>query len=162
MIAALKFLHLGGLSIWCAALIALPIFLQTHGRTKDQSDYDRFRYITHIGYIAIATPAALLTIAAGTAIIFAAGIFTPWLVVKLGLVAGMVLIHVWIGHLVQTAGEKRKSRFAIPPAACLWAAGPLMLAVIALVLWKPDLGFVSEWLPDQLLVPRGAPSGDPS
>ena len=156
MIVVLKFLHLGGLSLWCAALIALPVFLQTHGRTTDQSDYDRFRLVTHIGYIAIATPAALLTIAAGTGLVFAAGVFTPWLVVKLGLVAGMVLVHVWIGHLVQIAGEKRKSRFAIPPVAGLWAAGPLILGVLGIVLWKPDLGFVLDWLPDHLLVARGA------
>lgn len=162
MIAALKFIHIAGLTLWCAALMALPVLLHTLGRARGQVGYDRFRLVTHLSYIALATPAALVTIAAGSGLIFAAGVFTPWLALKLALVSGMVLMHVWFGHLVQISGERRRSRFALPFMGGLVVVIGLILAVLAVVLTKPDLGFVRDWIPDQLLVPRAGSSDAPS
>src|SRR5690606_24179974 len=81
MIAALKFIHIAGLAGWCAALIALPLLMHAHGRAGNQRQYARFRLVTHIGYIGFATPAALITIIAGTGLIFAAQVLTPGLLV---------------------------------------------------------------------------------
>lgn len=156
MIAALKFLHVAGLGLWCAALLALPILMQSLGKTTGQIAFDRFRLVTHVTYIAVATPAALLTIGAGSGLIFAAQVFTPWLVVKLALVSGMVMMHIWFGHLVQISGEECKSRFALPPIAGLGVVIALIIAVLFVVLSKPDLGFVRDWIPVYLLAPRGA------
>ncbi|RRH72770.1 CopD family protein [Falsigemmobacter faecalis] len=157
MIAALKFLHIAGLICWCAALIALPLLLQGHGAARGQRQYDRFRLLTHIGYIGFATPAALVTVAAGTALIFAAGIFEPWLIIKLGFVAAMVMIHIWFGHMIQRSGEERRSRWRAAPLAGLVVVMPLMAVVLGLVLLKPAPGPFRDLIPAQFLSPRVSP-----
>lgn len=158
MIAALKFIHVAALACWCASLIALPLLMRAHGGAMSQRQYARFRLITHIGYIGIATPAALVTIMAGTGLIFAAQVFAPWLLAKLAFVAAMVMVHVWVGHLIQRSGEERRSQWRGAPLAGLVIVLPLMAAVLALVLAKPDLAPIRALIPDQLLSPRGGPS----
>jgi len=159
MIAALKFLHIVGLVSWCAALIALPLLLHAHGGARGQRQYDRFRLLTHIGYIGFATPAALLTVGAGTALIFAAGVFEPWLILKLGFVAAMVMVHIWFGHLIQRSGEERRSRWRGGPLTGLMLALPLMGFVLAVVLVKPETAVFRDLIPAQLLSPRLSASG---
>jgi putative membrane protein len=156
MIAALKFLHVAGLICWCAALIALPLLLHGRGGVRRQGPYDRYRLLTHIGYIGFATPAALLTVAAGTALIFAARVFEPWLIVKLGFVAAMVMVHIWFGHLIQRSGEERRIRWQSAPLTGLVIVLPLMGAVLGLVLAKPATGPLRDLIPAQLLSPRVA------
>ncbi|MBJ2149787.1 CopD family protein [Paracoccus sp. IB05] len=158
MIAALKFLHVAALACWCASLIALPLLMRAHGGAMSQRQYARFRLITHIGYIGIATPAALVTIMAGTGLIFAAQVFAPWLLVKLAFVAAMVMVHVWFGHLIQRSGEERRSQWQGAPLAGLLIVLPLMAAVLALVLAKPDLAPFRALIPDQFLSPRAGSS----
>ncbi|SEO09715.1 Uncharacterized membrane protein [Paracoccus alcaliphilus] len=158
MIAALKFIHIAGLAGWCAALIALPLLMHAHGRAGNQRQYARFRLVTHIGYIGFATPAALITIIAGTGLIFAAQVFTPWLLVKLAFVAAMVLVHVWFGHMIQRSGEELRSRWQGAPIAGLLILLPVIATVLGLVLVKPDLERVRDLIPDQFLSPRGESS----
>ncbi|WP_283179566.1 CopD family protein [Gemmobacter sp. 24YEA27] len=155
MIAALKFLHVAALACWCASLIALPLLMKAHGRAQNQRQYAHFRLVTHIGYIAFATPAALVTIIAGTALIFAAQVFAPWLLVKLAFVAAMVLVHVWFGHLIQRSGEEKRSHWQAAPLTGLLLVLPLIAVVLALVLGKPDLTPLRGLIPDQFLAPRG-------
>ncbi|MDO5704020.1 MAG: CopD family protein [Paracoccus sp. (in: a-proteobacteria)] len=163
MIAALKFLHLGTMLAWCAALIALPVLMAVYGDTwRDgrqgaaQARYAEFRLMTHYGYIGFATPAAIISIAAGTALIFAAGVFDLWFVAKLALVCGMVLVHAWLGQMILISGEKR-GRARLPHSLIALAlALPLMAGVLWLVLAKPDLSGLAQWLPAFMLTPRGA------
>lgn len=152
MIAALKALHLAALLIWCAALLALPLVMRAFGRPLSEAGYTRFRQVTHFGYIGLATPAAVVSVAAGTGLIFAARVFEPWLIAKLALVAGMVMVHIWLGHLIQRAGEARRSPRGYHGRIALVLVLPLMAGVLVLVLAKPDLHGL---MPDQLLSPRG-------
>lgn len=155
MIAALKFVHVAALVCWCAALVALPLLMRAHGASGNSRDFVRFRLITHLGYIAVATPAALLTVMAGSGLIFAAQVFAPWLLVKLAFVAAMVLVHVWLGHLIQRSGEEQRTHWRAAPLAALCLVLPLMAVVLALVLGKPDLAPLRAMIPDQFLSPRG-------
>jgi len=156
MIAAVKFIHFVGLACWCAALIALPLLMHAHGGMRDQRQFARFRLVTHVSYIAFATPAALIAIAAGTALVFLARVFEPWLLAKLAVVAAMVLVHVWLGHLIQRSGEQPGRARPAHPLVGLALALPLIGVVLALVLTKPDLSALTALIPDQFLVPRGA------
>lgn len=156
MIAALKFLHVAGLVSWSAALIGLPLLLRAYAKAADQQEFTRFRTLTHYGYIGFATPAALITVAAGTALIFAAEVFEPWLLAKLAAVAAMVLVHVWFGHLIQRSGETRRTPARLSPLLGLWAVLGLIALVLALVLGKPDLTGLERLIPAQFLSPRGA------
>ncbi|MFN3279638.1 MAG: CopD family protein [Paracoccus hibiscisoli] len=167
MIAGLKYLHLAAMLCWCAAMVALPLMLHfygaiwrsTTGSEQTQARYAEFRLITHYGYIGFATPAAIIAIAAGTGLIFAAQVFDLWLMAKLALVAGMALVHAWVGHLVLSSGENR-GLHNMPSS--LWAlvmGVPLMVGVLWLVLAKPDLAWIADWMPEFMLAPRGQAAG---
>ncbi|SCY42088.1 CopD family protein [Paracoccus tibetensis] len=163
IVAGLKFLHLGAMFCWCAALIALPLLLHFYGSTwrhqtgdqKAQARYIEFRLITHYGYIAFATPAAIIAIASGTGLIFAEEVFDLWFALKLALVSGMALVHAWIGHLILTSAEKRSLHHLPSPVWALMLGVPLMVGVLWLVLAKPDLSWTAEFMPEFLLAPRG-------
>ncbi|MCC6001035.1 MAG: CopD family protein [Pararhodobacter sp.] len=158
MIALTKALHIAALSIWCAGLIALPVILQFYGRSAkvhDQAGFAEFRLLSHRAYTGVITPAAIVAISAGTALIFMEGLRTPWLMAKLGTVAGMVLIHAWMGYLIGKTGEGA-GRYRVPtPLPAMVLALALMGVTLWLVLAKPDLAPLADHLPDWLLQPRG-------
>jgi hypothetical protein len=106
------------------------------------------------------TPAAVIAIAAGTALLFAREVFEPWMLAKLTVVGAMVSLHAWQGVQVTRMGETGGQH--PPPRAAL----PLLLAlglpalVLLLVLAKPMLE--ARQLPVWLTEPRyrGLPLGD--
>ena len=159
MIVALKALHIIALALWAAMLLGLPMLLLMHrqlgpGRTR-AADYARFRLLTHASYTMIATPAAVVAIVAGTMLIFATGIFEPWLLAKLAAVAALVLAHAWLGHLTLQAGEKPVSWRMPSPLLALLVILPALGAILWLVLLKPDLHFLAGYLPAWALQPAG-------
>ena len=158
MIALTKAVHIAALAVWCAGLLALPVILQAYGRrpeARTQAGFAEFRRLAHRAYIALVTPAAVIAVAAGTALIFMEGLRDPWLMAKLAGVAGMVLIHAWLGHLIGKSGEGA-GRYRLPsPLPALGALIVLMGAVLWLVLAKPDLAPLAEHLPDWLRQPLG-------
>ena len=157
MIALTKAVHITALAVWCAGLIALPVILQVYGRSagvRKQAGFAEFRLLAHRAYTRIISPAAVLAIATGTALIVSVDLRAPWLLAKLGAVAGMVLVHAWLGHLVSRTGEGA-GRFRIPtPLPALIAALALMTLTLWLVLAKPELGPLVDQFPDWLLSPR--------
>lgn len=153
MIATIKFLHIAALCIWCAGLIGLPLLLARHSPADDQAAFSRLRIITHHGYIAVVTPAAVLSIALGTALVFLGNVFVPWMFAKLVLVGVLVVIHSWLGHITLQAG-KRQGGYDPPGAAGFVVASLVaMVTILLLVLGKPLIG--PEIVPDWLLSPRG-------
>ncbi|MBO1077155.1 CopD family protein (plasmid) [Roseomonas marmotae] len=153
MITALKFLHIAALSVWCAGLIGLPLLLARHGPSDRQLDFSRRRLVTHNAYVRLITPAAVIAIAAGTALIFLRGVFVPWMFVKLVAVGVLVAIHAWLGHVTLQVGEQQ-GHYDAPAGGPLVAASLLaMTAILLLVLGKPPIG---DWsVPAWLLEPRG-------
>ncbi|PPD03372.1 MAG: hypothetical protein CTY36_08030, partial [Methylocystis sp.] len=92
--------HVLTLALWCAGLIALPLMLSHHDPSISQSDYARIRRYTHFAYTLGVTPAAVLAVASGTALVFLRDAFTPWMFLKLVFVGALVLTHGWVGHTV--------------------------------------------------------------
>jgi uncharacterized membrane protein len=160
IVAALKFLHIAALSLWCAGLVGLPLLLARHRPGDDQLDFARRRLVTHYGYVRLVTPAAVVAIAAGTALIFLRGVFVPWMFAKLAVVGLLVVLHAWIGHVTLQIGEQQ-GRYDAPPGGPLVAAALLaMTAILVLVLGKPVFAdwFGAGWPgPAWLLQPRGQP-----
>lgn len=154
MITALKFLHIAALCIWCAGLVALPLLLAKHDVGDAQLEYARLRVLTHTAFIAIITPAAVLAIGLGTALLFLRGVFVPWMFAKLVLVGVLVLVHARIGHVTIRMGEEGDY---VPPVAwrLVLLSGTAMVAVLVLVLGKPNLsdGLAPAWL----LAPQDQP-----
>ncbi|MFV0623195.1 CopD family protein [Sphingomonas sp. ac-8] len=150
----LKALHLSAVALWCAGLVALPLILAKHRKGEEQTEYAELRRVSHYGYIRVVTPAAVVAVAAGTALIFLRGVFVPWLFAKLVLVGVLVAFHAVIGHTVILMSERRGDY--TPPSAVplLLLAGGTMVAVLVLVLAKPS---APDWTPDWLSAPRGRP-----
>ncbi|MGU3493716.1 CopD family protein [Xanthobacteraceae bacterium A53D] len=164
MIALLKTLHIAALSIWCAGLLALPLILQIYGRREEirtQAGFSEFRLLVHHAYTRVVTPAAIVAIVAGTALIPFRGLADTWLMAKLAVVAGMVMVHAWLGHLVVQASEGRGSYRMPPPLLTLPVSIVCMGSILFLVLAKPDLQWLIEALPQALREPQGRslPSG---
>ena len=155
MIAGLKFLHIAALSIWCAGLIGLPLLLARHSPADEQAVFSRLRIVTHRTYVAVVTPAAVLAIALGTALIFVRNLFVPWMFAKLVLVGVLVLLHVWLGHVTVQTGEQRGAYETHSAGPFLAASLVAMTAILLLVLGKPliEPGIMPAWL----LSPRGQP-----
>jgi protoporphyrinogen IX oxidase len=155
VIAALKFLHIAALLCWCAALVGLPLLLNHYRGARIQTRFTEFRLITHYGYVAFASPAAVIAIGAGTALILVTEIQQEWLLLKLVFVAGMALVHAWLGNLILQSGERKASYKMPPPLIALALVLPQMAVVFWLVLAKPDLSWMAELLPQALLEPQG-------
>jgi protoporphyrinogen IX oxidase len=155
MIAVLKFIHIAAMLCWCAALVALPLLLNHYRGARTQARFTEFRLITHFTYIGFASPAAVIAIGAGTALIFLADLRDGWLLVKLIFVSGMALVHAWLGHLVLQSGERKETYRMPPPLIALALVLPQMTVVLLLVLAKPDMSWLTALIPEVLLQPQG-------
>ncbi len=147
-----KALHIAGIALWGAGLIGLPLLLARHDPDDPQDDYTRVRRFTHYGYTHLLTPAAVIAVTAGTALIFLREMFVPWMFAKLLLVGMLVVVHIWIGNTVVKMGEERNRHQPPPPALVIGSAGIVLFAILLIVLVKPAIGV--DALPEWLLSPR--------
>jgi putative membrane protein len=135
----LKFLHLSALLAWSAALFALPVLLSLYPHAVGRVERLRARAAARFTYIVLASPAAVLAVVSGTALIHPTRSYAPWLLAKLTLVALLVLFHATCGKLLlrqhdrhQRGGPRWQPWLAVVPATLL----PL---VLWLVLAQPRL-----------------------
>lgn len=162
LVPHIKALHLAALVLWCGGLFALPLMLSLHDASAGQADFTRIRHVTHFGYIVAITPAALVAIGSGIALIFLREAYAPWLFAKLVVVALLVAFHAWVGSVLvrvaETEGVHPPPRPLLPMILLL---API-LAILTLVLGKPDLHLIPlpEWLmrPQAGQLPFAAPS----
>ncbi|WP_043316437.1 CopD family protein [Microbulbifer sp. HZ11] len=148
LIPLFKAVHITALIVWCGGLVTLPLMLAHHDPKDTAEEYRRIRHATHQTYIYYVTPAAVTTVVVGTWLIFLRGVFEPWFYSKLFFVALMVFAHAWIGHIiVEVAETKGRTHIPTPFIALLVVLLP-MLAVLFLVLAKPELSGIEfpEWL----------------
>ena len=153
LIVVMKVAHIVALILWCAGLLLLPIALSLHRPHSDQRSFDRVRLLTHATYTKIVTPAAVIAIGTGIALIFLREVFAHWFALKLLMVAILVVLHGWIGHHVAQVAEHREA-YAAPRRTFLAMANlTVMSAILVLVLWKPVISDV--WMPEWLTTPQG-------
>lgn len=134
----LKLLHIGAVILWCGALLYLPGALAaTASAAAGEVPPDTRHRLLRPLYTLVATPAALLAIASGTAIFVFQDVMAVWLMAKLGVVGLLVLGHGACGLLVLRVerGQHRGTHglaglIAISTLLCL-------LAIAWLVLEKP-------------------------
>ena len=153
IIPHLKALHIAMLGLWCAGLFALPLMLSRHDPSINQSDYSRIRRATHYGYTFVVTPAAVIAIASGTLLIFLREVFVLWMFAKLVFVALLVSFHAWVSYIIVAVAETEGSHTPPNPLLPVLLLTIPILAILTLVLAKPDLGDIP--LPDWLKKPRG-------
>ncbi|MGV3492502.1 MAG: CopD family protein [Ramlibacter sp.] len=139
----IKFVHLAALLAWCACLLALPALLALFPLAEGRVARRRVRAAVRFVFIALASPAAVLAVASGTALVHLTQAYAPWFFAKLTLVAAMVLFHAGCGKLVLVLRERPRS---CPPGLLLATAGvplALILGVLWLVLAQPALDLLS-------------------
>ncbi|MET0271270.1 MAG: CopD family protein [Sphingomonas sp.] len=155
IVTAVKFLHIAALSLWCAGLIALPLLLALHDPRRQQHLYARLRIVTHSAYTRLVTPAAVVSIAAGTALIYLRGTWVPWFFAKLLFVGVLALVHAFIGHVTLQMGE-RDGDYCPPPAwPIVGVAIAAMIVILTLVLAKPAIG--TDLMPGWMTSPMHQP-----
>jgi putative membrane protein len=138
--AWLLFLHVATLAIWSAALFYLPVVFNMN-RGLQRAAAVRLRVMTRLAFIALASPAAVLAIVTGSALVYVTDATGSWLAAKLLLVSLMAAFHVYCGRTLTILGhegtdKKRRRRTG------LWMLGiPMLLisGVLWLVLAKPEL-----------------------
>ena len=153
LIPLFKAVHITALCIWCGGLLTLPLMLARHDPVVAQDEYRLIRRATHLTYTVCVTPAAAIAVIAGTWLIFLRETYVPWLYAKLLVVGLLVVAHAWIGHIMVDVAESPKRK--APPRPVLPTLAVLLpvLAILVLVLGKPDLSWIE--FPEWLREPRG-------
>lgn len=130
----LKLLHITAVIVWCGGLLYLLALLAAAPATPAEATLRRLPRRVFIG---VATPAALVAIASGTAIFATQGPIVLWLIGKLGVVGAMVLGHASCALLLLRA--ERGQHRGLRTASVLLMAGTLLwlLLIAWLVLRKP-------------------------
>lgn len=149
--AHLKAIHVTMLALWCAGLFALPMMLAHHDPASGQTEYRRIRRATHYGYTFVVTPAALFTIGSGVLLVFLRETFVPWMFFKLIFVTLLVAFHAWVSYVLVAVAETEGFHAPPSPALPLFLLLVPILAILVLVLAKPDLHLP---MPGWLLEPQ--------
>lgn len=135
--AWLKALHIVTLSIWCAGLFYLPLLFSAHPGRPQGREFRRLRAMTRFSFVAVTSPAAVLAIVSGSALVYATGVQGAWMALKLAAVGLMVFFHLYCGRVLAQLGHSPTKQ---PPAAhlaLLLAPSLLIPTVLWLVLGKP-------------------------
>lgn len=134
----LKIVHIIALVFWCVSLLYLPALVAANtGRGERALARPFGGSLIRWLFTNVATPFALLAIASGSAIFLREGTMGLWLIAKLTLVVGMVLLHVGCGLLILRAEHDPAVSLAGRCAALGTAAMLLISGVLYLVLDKP-------------------------
>lgn len=131
-----KAFHIVFVVTWFAGLFYLPRLFVYHSLTEDAAGQARFVVMERRLY-RFTTPSAVLAIGCGLWLWLGFGFHGLWLDIKLGLVAGLVIYHIYLGKLCRelAVGQKRTPTFyrvinEVPALA--------LLAIVILVVVKPS------------------------
>lgn len=128
----LKLLHIASVIVWCGALLYLPVAIAAASGPDRAAAFDPpRRHVLRSLFTLVATPAALLAIASGTAIFLLHGPLAPWLIAKLATVGLLVLGHAACGMLILRAESDGEARVR---GRC-WAIGATSLLCLAGIAW---------------------------
>jgi len=156
MIAWLKAIHIVALMVWCAGLLTLPGLYVRRGRVASHAELHELQRFTRALFIGIVSPAAFVTVIAGTSLIFLNNVFNVWMMAKLALVGALVALHMREGYLVLHIFEPRRRYPRWKQIGTLAATIGVILSILYLVLAKPHLDLAG--FPDWLRKPGGLQS----
>lgn len=139
----LKALHIAALSIWGGGLLALPGIMAREYRSVagDAGNLGALwrHRVSRFAYDLIVSPAAVVAIGSGTALIFVTMPLEGWLFLKLAAVGGLVVVHMWVGRIIDQFEAPEQ-----PPTPLISTVlSTLAILFICLILWlvlqKPDV-----------------------
>lgn len=139
--AWLMAMHIVSLLIWSAGLFYIPALCSSGVSDVDRVAMRRIRVHTRFVFIAVASPAAVLTIISGGVLIYATQASGEWFAAKLTLVALMAMFHGFCGHMLAQLGHEGRHHKRFNSLSVWTILAPVLLipAVLWLVLAKPQL-----------------------
>lgn len=140
--AWLMSLHIILLIIWSAGLFYVPILCGVDYRGVDQIRTRQARIMTRFVFVAVASPAAVLTIVTGGVLVYATNASGDWFAAKLTVVALMAMFHGYCGHMLALLGHeghRKKKRLHSISGWLVTVPVVLVSLVLWLVLAKPVL-----------------------
>lgn len=148
IVVALKAAHIAALAVWAGGLIALPPLLRRNQEMADRATIVRLHHFTRFAYDALISPASLIAIGTGTALIFSGVALDDWLFLKLLAVAGMGGTHMLIGRVLDQLEAPEAEPTGFRRVALLVAAITFVSATLWMVLDRPalDRGLFPRWM----------------
>jgi len=139
MTTILKFVHLATIAIWSGGLIVLPFLFRQRLQLAAGPELDQLHRVTRFVYVAMTSPAAVVAIGTGTALIFQQSTFHEWFTLKMTLVGAMVMLHVLAG-LIAMGLFLPNGRFSFRSFVLLTTVYMVVIVgIIWVVLAKPDI-----------------------
>lgn len=132
-----KSAHIAALVFWCACLFYIPGLFAAHAKPLGRRDFHRLRAQTRVVYLGVASPAAVIAIVSGSALIYLRDVSGGWLPLKLTAVAAMVVLHLVDGWLVGWHRERGVSRHPFVLFVLVLVPASLVGLVLWLVLARP-------------------------
>lgn len=148
ILLTLKTVHIAAIAVWAGGLIALPALLRRDDEMSSRAAVVRLHHFSRFAHDALVSPAAVLAIASGTALIFFVAA-DDWLFLKLVAVAGMMGVHMLIARVLDQLEEPAVTPASWNRTVLVVAAIIFIVAVLALVLGRPVIP--PEWMPGWLL-----------
>ncbi len=136
-----KALHVVFVVTWFAGLFYLPRLFVYHAMSQDAASNERFKVMERKLFWGITTPSAVLATVFGLWLVvdyaWAAFSHMGWLHVKLGLVALLLVYHVWCYFLMRDFARDENRRSHVWYRWFNEAPTLILFAVVILVIVKP-------------------------
>ncbi|MGI9228280.1 MAG: CopD family protein [Gammaproteobacteria bacterium] len=135
-----KALHLIFMVTWFAGLFYLPRLFVYHAMSDDVIGIARFKIMERKLFYGIMTPGGVLTLLSGAAL-FAqdTGFYAAqlWFQLKLGLVALLVIYHIYCGVLINTFRDDKNTRSHVWYRWFNEIPVVFLIAIILLAVYRP-------------------------
>lgn len=132
--------HIITLGIWSAALLTLAALYAVPPPADDRAHVHRHTLMCRYVFVMLGSPAAVVAIISGSALVVLRGADGSWLLLKLAVVALLALYHAYCGHLLHIQ-DKRPLAASSAWRAPILVTIPIVLigVILFLVLAKPDV-----------------------
>lgn len=134
----LKAIHVITIAVWAGGLIWLPGLL-VHSRGRSRAELVHIHRFGRLAYDVLVSPAAVIAVGSGIALIFSVGVAEGWFYLKLAAIAGMVGIHMYIGAALDWEARKKSAPSHSVRTSIAAASAVLTTIVLWLVLSKPKI-----------------------
>jgi uncharacterized membrane protein len=105
----------------------------------DIDELEQLHRVTRFVYVVMTSPAAVVAVGSGTALIFLQTTFNEWFSLKMVLVGAMVMLHVLAGLTLATVFDARGRFGGLACSALTLAYLGLIVGILWVVLAKPGI-----------------------
>ncbi len=133
----IKSIHIIAMVAWFAGLFYLPRLFVYHAQTTHGPSIELFKTMERRLFFGIMTPAAVLTLVFGVWLWVGYGFTGTWLTLKLGLVALVVLHHIWCYRALTAFQNNANTKTHVYYRWMNELPVLLLIGIVLLVVFKP-------------------------